>query len=134
MLAFLRHQARKKAARFSCLILRIDPKPTRGPPSLLSIVVKPFPSLNAQLLLLDQPPQVLARPTRYSVPALGVVLLDVVNDVKAHDVHLLERAGLGRQHRLKNSIDLRGGSDAFGGRKERFALDDGPDPVADGEC
>jgi hypothetical protein len=82
---------------------------------LAPVVVKSLATLHAKVPLLQVLLQVLARLLWHGLASrIGVVLLDIMNNVKAHDVHLLKRALWGLQDAPENGVDLLGRTSSLG--------------------
>lgn len=62
------------------------------------------------------------------------MLLDIQDDIQPNNIHLLEWPLRGLQDPLEYRIDLFGRAGTFGGSKESFTLNRGPDAVIVSRC
>lgn len=96
---------------------------------LVAIVVETLAAFHAQMPLLQVLLQILAWLVRHGLAScVSVVLLDVMDDVKSYDIHLLKWPFGGLENTPEDGVDLFGRAGAFRGCQKGLPFNSCPYP------
>jgi hypothetical protein len=93
------------------------------------VVIKALPSLHTQVALFEIPLEELARLRRDVASLIGVMLLNVQDDIEPNHIHLLEWPLWRLEHAFENRINFFRSAYALGGDKEGLSLNCSPNSV-----
>lgn len=92
-----------------------------------SVIIEPLSTLHAQVSPLEELLEVLSGLSGEVTSGIGIMLLNVQNDIQSHHVHQLKRSLGGVEHATEDGVDFFWCRGSFRCGEESLSLDGSPD-------